>query len=227
MAQHLDLEEQEQLDQLKHVWKQYGGLLTGILFVIALAFAGWMGYRAWDQKRGLQASAMYDEVERAAQGGDLTRLEQSFNDIRTNYASTVPAQQAGLLAAKAFYDKGKPDAAKAALTWVADKSSDEGYKALAHLRLAGVLIQEKAYDEALKQLNVSMPKEFEALVSDRKGDVYALQGKKPEAIAAYTQAFKAFAEEAPYRSAVGYKLNALGVDPNPQVATTKVAGVAQ
>jgi hypothetical protein len=28
MAKHLDLEEQEQLDQLKHFWKQYGNLIT-------------------------------------------------------------------------------------------------------------------------------------------------------------------------------------------------------
>jgi predicted negative regulator of RcsB-dependent stress response len=28
MAKHLDLEEQEQLDEIKHFWKEYGNLIT-------------------------------------------------------------------------------------------------------------------------------------------------------------------------------------------------------
>ena len=46
----------------------------------------------------------------------------------------------------------------------------------------------KAYDEALKQLSGDFPKEFEALVADRRGDIYSLQGKKAEAKAEYIKA---------------------------------------
>ena len=35
-----DLEEQEQLDELKTWWKMYGNIVTGILFAVALAAAG-------------------------------------------------------------------------------------------------------------------------------------------------------------------------------------------
>ena len=34
MATHLDLEEQEQLDQLKAFWKQHGNLVTWVLVLI-------------------------------------------------------------------------------------------------------------------------------------------------------------------------------------------------
>jgi predicted negative regulator of RcsB-dependent stress response len=34
MATHLDLEEQEQLDQLKHFWNQYGNLITWVLVIV-------------------------------------------------------------------------------------------------------------------------------------------------------------------------------------------------
>ena len=34
MAAHLDLEEQEQLDELKHFWKTYGNLITWALIVV-------------------------------------------------------------------------------------------------------------------------------------------------------------------------------------------------
>ena len=88
--------------------------------------------------------------------------------------------------------RATPTRRKAALAWVAEKSSDEGYQAVARLRLAGVLAEAKAYDEALKQLSGDFPKEFEALVADRRGDIYNLQGKKAEAKAEYLKAYKGF-----------------------------------
>jgi predicted negative regulator of RcsB-dependent stress response len=93
---------------------------------------------------------------------------------------------------------------------VAEKAADEGYRALGKLRLAGVLVEEKAYDDALAQLSGSFPVEFAAMVADRKGDVLALQDKKPEAVAEYRRAYQALDERAEYRRLVEAKLNALG-----------------
>ena len=118
-----------------------------------------------------------------------------------------------MLAAKVFVEKGNTDAAKSALAWVADKSSDEGYQAVARLRLASVLVQAKAYDDALKQLSGDFPKSFEGLVADRRADVYNLQGKKAEAKAEYIKAYKNSDERAEYRRLIEVKLSALGVDP--------------
>ena len=213
MAQHLDLEEQEQLDQVKHFWKQYGNLITWLLIVVLAAYAGWNGYNYWQRSQAAQAAAMYDEVERAAQSGDVARVERAFADMKDKFGGTAYAQQAGLLVAKVLYDKGSIDPAKAALTWVAEKSSDDGYKAVAQLRLAGVLLDAKAYDDALKQLSGSFPKDFEPLAADRRGDIFAAQGKKAEAVAEYTKAFKGLDDRADYRRLVEVKLSALGVDP--------------
>ena len=41
MATHLDLEEQEQLDALKHFWKQWGNLITWALIVVLGAYTAW------------------------------------------------------------------------------------------------------------------------------------------------------------------------------------------
>jgi predicted negative regulator of RcsB-dependent stress response len=212
MARHLDLEEQEQLDELKHFWKQYGNAITWFLIAVLGSFAAWNGWNYWQRTQSAQASALYDEVDRAASGGDVGRVEQAFNDIKDKYGRTSYAQQAGLMAAKVLSEKGKPDAAKAALQWVAESSSDEGYQAVARLRLAALHVEAKAYDEALKQLNAGFPKPFEPLVADRRGDVFNLQGKKNEAKAEYTKAWQGFDEEAEYRTLVEVKLTALGVD---------------
>ena len=38
MSQHLDLEEQEQLDELKHFWSKYGNLISGVLIVVMMVW---------------------------------------------------------------------------------------------------------------------------------------------------------------------------------------------
>jgi predicted negative regulator of RcsB-dependent stress response len=213
MAKHLDLEEQEQLDELKHFWKQYGDLITWVLIAVFGAVAAWNGYQYWQRQQAVQASSMYDEVERAVRSGDSARLDRSLADMKDRFGSTVYAQQAGLIVAKAQYDKGNIDAAKAALTWVAGNAGDEGYQAIAKLRLSGLLLETKAYDEALKLVAGNFPKAFASLAADRRGDILMAQDKKSEAKAEYEKAYKGLDERAEYRRLVEVKLNALGVDP--------------
>jgi predicted negative regulator of RcsB-dependent stress response len=223
MAKHLDLEEQEQLDELKHFWKQYGDLITWGLIVIFGAFAAWNGYNYWQRDQAAKAAMMYDEVERAAQSGDTSRLDRAMTDMKERFAGTAFAQQAGLLAARTYYDKGNLDAAKVSLGWVAGKSADEGYQAIAKLRLAGLLLEAKAYDEALQQLSGTFPKDFVALAADRRGDILAAQGKKSEARAEYEKAWKGMDERTEYRRLVEVKLNALGLNPSAALAPAAAA----
>lgn len=213
MAKHLDLEEQEQLDELKHFWKNYGNLITWVLIAVFGTVAAWNGFQYWQRSQAIQAAAMFDEVERSAAAADIPRLERSLADMQSKFGGTTYAQQGALLAAKSFFEKGKPDAAKDALIWVTQKSSDDGYVAVAKLRLASLLLQQKAYDEALKSLAGAFPPDFAALFADRKGDVLSLQGKKLEAIAEYEKAYKLFDAQSEYRRLVEVKLSALGVDP--------------
>ncbi len=215
MANHLDLEEQEQLDQLKHFWKQYGNLVTWALVVVLAAYAGWNGYQYWQRNQSTQAAAMYDELERVSRQGDLAKVDRAFGDMKERFSGTVYAQQSGLLVARLNYDAGKVDAAKTALAWVVDKSSDESYQAIARLRLAGILADAKSYPEAMAQLAGPFPAEFAGLVADRKGDILTLQGKPLDAKIQYQNAYKAFDERTEYRRLVEIKLNALGVDPQP------------
>jgi len=213
MANHLDLEEQEQLDQLKHFWNTWGTLISSVLIVVAGSAAAWNGYQYWQNRQATQAAALFDAVDVAARSGDKSRMEQAFGDLKSKYASTTQAGQAGLAFAKSLQDAGNADGAKEALVWVAEQSGDEGLKALARLRLASVLMDQKNYDEALKQVSGSFPPEFASVAADRKGDVLLLQGKRQEAIAEYTKAYKGFEEGAEYRRLVEIKLNALGVSP--------------
>lgn len=226
MANHLDLEEQEQLAELKHFWKQYGNIISWVLIVVFGAVAAWNGYQYWQRSQAAQAAVMYDEVERAAVAGDVAKLERALSDMKERFGRTAYAEQAALLAARIYHDKGNLDAAKGALAWVAGKASDDGYQAVARLRLSGILFEAKAYDEALQQLAAPMPSDFNALAADRRGDILLAQGKKAEAKAQYETAYKSLDERSDYRRIIEVKLNALGVDPVVKVAPAAAASEA-
>ncbi len=219
MASQLDLEEQEQLDELKHFWKRWGDLISWLLIAVLAGYAAWMTWQYWSNKQAVQSSAMYDTVERAAQAGDMAMLDRSVADIKDKFASTSYAQQAVLLAARVYQDKDRAADAKTQLSWVVDKASDPGYQALARLRLAALLIEEKAYDQARQQLSGKVPTSFEALMADRLGDIDMLQGKSADAVKQYQKAWKGLEPSAEYRRLVAVKLAALGADP--EDATTQ------
>ncbi|MEW6705610.1 MAG: tetratricopeptide repeat protein [Pseudomonadota bacterium] len=213
MATQLDLQEQEQLDQLKAFWNQYGNLITWVLVLVLGAFAAWNGWNWYQREQAAKAGAMFDELQRAAEAGDVARAGKAFADLQQRYPRTAFAEQAGLLAARLQHEKGQADAAKASLAWVAENAKEDEYRSVARLRLAGVLMDQKQYDEALKQLDQVSVKEFEALAADRRGDVLMAQGKKDEAKAAYQAAWNAMSEKQEYRRLIDAKLTALGAAP--------------
>lgn len=212
MAKHLDLEEQEQLDQIKHFWATYGNLISWVLIVVFGSFAAWNGWNYWQRTQGVKAAALYDEVDRAALARDAQRMERALADMQANFGGTTFASQAALLAGKTLFDAGEVDKARAALTWAAEKSDDASYQAVARLRLAALDVEAKAFDQALKTLEAPVPKSFEPLVADRRGDVFMAQGKPDEAKTQYQNAWRALGERTEYRRLVEVKLASLGVD---------------
>ncbi len=220
MATALDLQEQEQLDDLKAFWAKWGNGITWVVTLALLAFAAYNGWNWYQRDQGLKASAMADALDKAAAAGDAERVGQVFADLKERYPRTAYAAQGGLQAAKLQYSKGQADAAKASLTWVAEQASETEIQTVARLRLAGVLLDGKQYDEALKQLDAAKAPTFVALVADRRGDVLLAQGKPDAAKAAYQAAFAAMDEKLDYRKLLDAKLTAMAAAPAAAVAAS-------
>ena len=223
MATPLDLEEQEQLDQLKAFWKHYGNLVTWGLIAVLAAFAAWNGWHWWQRDQGVKAGSMFDQLDKAAQAGDADQAARVFADMKSNYPRTAYTEQGGLLAAKVQFDKGQADAALATLAWVGANAVEVEYQSIARLRAAGILLDQKKYVDALKQLDAATAPDFAALVDDRRGDVLLAQGKKDEAKAAYTKGWKAMDPTVDYRRLIDAKLIALGAAPAGDAASAEVA----
>ena len=101
------------------------------------------------------------------------------------------------------------------LAWAAEKANDPSLRELARLRLATVLLDDKAYDEALAQLQAPVDESFAARYADLKGDILLAQGKKEDARAAYKAAVAALekatkAEAVTLREIAQAKLDAVG-----------------
>ena len=207
-----DLEEQEQLASLKAWWTQHGNLVTWILTLALAAYAAWSGWNYYQRTQAAQAGQLYEELQKAVAARDNARIQRAASDMTEKFSHTAYAQMAALAAAKSAFEANDLKTAKAQLQWVADKGSDE-YKAIARIRLAGVLLDEKAYDEALKVLSGDFPEQFAGDVADRKGDVLVAQNKIDEARAAYQLALEKTDQKSPGRQLIQLKLDAIGGEP--------------
>jgi predicted negative regulator of RcsB-dependent stress response len=204
-----DLEEQEQLASLKAWWDSYGNLSTWVVIAGLAAYSGWTGWNYYQRTQAAEASALYATLEDAAATKDNAKVQRAAADIEAKYGSTAYGAMGALSAAKSAFDANDNKAAKAQLQWAIEHGADE-FKAVARIRLAGVLLDEKAYDEALKNLSGDMPAAFTAQAADRKGDILAAQGKLPEARAAYKAALDASDKKVPGRQLIELKLESIG-----------------
>ncbi|GIZ52609.1 YfgM family protein [Noviherbaspirillum aridicola] len=208
-----DLEEQEQLATLKAWWNKYGDLVTWLLIAALAGYAAWSGWNYYQRNQATQAALLYDELQKAVSAKDNARVLRAAGDMQNKFGRTAYAQMAALAAAKTAWESKDAAAAKAQLQWVIDNGRDAEYKALARIRLAGVLLDEKAHDDALKVLAADMPPSFAAAAADRKGDILAAQNKLEDARAAWKLALDKTDEKNPARQLIQLKLDAVGGAP--------------
>ena len=206
-----DLEEQEQLESLKHWWRDNGNMVTWIAIVVLLAVAAWFGWKNWQRKQAGEASVLYEQVQKAVEGKDVEKIKRAAADMEDKFGGTAYAEMTALAAAKALYEANDVAAAKAQLQWAIDHARDDEYKALAKLRLAGLLLDEKAYDQGLALVSGEAAPAFAGLYADRRGDLLTAQNKIEDARAAYKLALEKFGPaDAAARQIVQFKLDALG-----------------
>jgi predicted negative regulator of RcsB-dependent stress response len=204
-----DLEEQEQLATIKAWWERWGNLVLTAVTVVLLAIAAFNGWRWYERHEAANAGALYDEFVNSLAGSDVARKKELAGTLIERYGRTVYAPMAALEVAKINFETGDLGAARAQLRWVIDKADHPELAHIARLRLAGILLDEKAYDEALKLLTESVPASLAASFADRRGDVLMAMGKADEARAAFQEALDKAEAQHPMRPIIQLKLDAL------------------
>lgn len=205
-----DLDEQERLDELKAWWKRWGSMAMIGLAVVIAASAGWRYWQHRTLTQSLEAAAVYEKLTQSLAANDAKAAREAGSMLIDQYKGTAYAPRAALLLAKLNVLGKDLKSAQAQLEWAVANSKEPAVKDLARLRLAGVQLDQKQYDAALKTLSATHSDAYAFRFHDAKGDVLLAQGKQAEARAAYQAAFGMMQEDDPYRSIVELKLDALG-----------------
>ena len=208
-----NLQDQEQIDELKAFWANNGNRLMWLAVIALAVFAGWRAWNWYHDSQAQDAAREYAGLLSAADSGKIEQVRERYDAIQKGYGSSVYAGMAGLRAAEAFAKANQPDAAAAALESVMKNSTEPGFKPIAGVRLAGLLLDQKKYDEATKAIDSGnigpVSGEMAASVADRRGDILAAQGKASDAKAAWEEALKLLPRHNQLRSLVQYKLDAV------------------
>ena len=220
----LDLQEQEQLEAFKRWWKDNRNQLLGMLLVVAIAGGGWRGWQYYQHQQAEQAANLYQQFIAQLASNDAKRINDAAAAVTDKFASTAYAARAALLAAQVNEQgtgQGKENGtgngkdlprAKTQLQWVIDHAAEATLQDVARLRLAAILLDEKNYADALKQLEAKHPASFDGLYADLRGDVLSAQGKTEEARSSYKLAYEKIDAQSMYRNLIQMKLDALGTD---------------
>ncbi len=206
----LDLQEQEQLDALKAWWKAHGQRTLWALTLLALAFAGYQTWRNYQARQGNEAAVLFDALRQQLASNDVKKIREVGGQIVEKFPRTVYATDAAMIIAKANFETGDVKSAKAQYQWVIEHAQQDQSKDLARLRLATILLDEKNYPAALREINSPHAPAFDPLFNDLKGDLYVVQGDAKAARTAYKTAIDKMPKDNPYISFLQMKLDALG-----------------
>lgn len=213
----LDLEEQENLANLKSFWARYGNYIIGVITVALLVYSGMSAWKWYQRDQAADAGKLYETLINSISKNEKDKTYLAAEDLQKKYGGTSYAAMGSLVAAKVAMDSNDATKAQSYLKWTANQASDDSFRALAQLRLLGILIDQgteatlKEADQLLKEKAV---KGFEPLWIERRGDWYLVQTKIPEARTEYLKAMKAmqsdkaFPEDA--RGLLKVKIDAVG-----------------
>ena len=183
-----DLEEQDQIDDLKAWWQRWGGTISTGVLIAALVIAGVQGWRWYAGNRAQEAAALYGALSDAGRKNDNARARDAITALEDKFAATGYAPRGALLYARMLYDAGDRAGAKPQLQWAMDHGDEDELKAIARYRLAQAQIDERQFDEALATLDAKHPAAFDGLYADLRGDALAAADRNADARAAYQAA---------------------------------------
>lgn len=228
MSQH----DEEQIENLKRFWQDYGTpILIGVTIAVS-AFAGWNYWQSEKLKNATGAATVFQDMLSASQRSQLnvddkaaaTEVQRLAKSLKDDYTNTPYAINAALLQARHANDRGDNKEAEKQLRWVLDQKPAEAVRVLATTRLARVLAAEKKHDDALALLLKEKAPGFDPTIEELKGDIYQAQGKLEEARKAYQAAVDALEERDERRPVLELKMADVGlampVAEKPEVAVS-------
>lgn len=193
-------EELQEIENIKHLWRNGGKVIVGLLLVAALGYLGYNVYGGQVHKNNLAVAWQASQIN-----GDMTKLAA----IQQQHSHSPATTQATLETAKTLFDSGKLDEAEKAYRWVLANNKAPVFQAAAMTNLATILLQQKKYDDALKVLHMPIDAAYQNIINEMRGDVFAAQGKTQEARQSYQSVLEKLPEDSNNRQLIQLKIEQL------------------
>ncbi|MDD7804661.1 MAG: tetratricopeptide repeat protein [Endozoicomonas sp. (ex Botrylloides leachii)] len=215
--------DEEQVEQLKHLWKSYG---QPILVSILIILVGFFGYKAWQNSQretAAAASKLYQDVldtlsnQSESNKEDEATIKHVVGILQKDYSSSRYAALATLFLAQQQVEAGQLKKAISSFHWILAQKPDASVDTVVRVRLARVLLAlpepeaQKALDE-LSAIKIDKSS-FVISIESAKGDAYLALGQKDKASEAYQEALNAARKEGQPRPLLQLKLDDLTAVP--------------
>ncbi|WP_330925661.1 YfgM family protein [Candidatus Sororendozoicomonas aggregata] len=217
--------DEEQIEQLKRLWKDYGQpAVVGVLITLVAVF----GYKAWQKNqhgRAAAASALYQnllDTVADAKGPVLNEEQKAtvthvVDNLQKDYGSSRYAALATLFLSQQQVKDHTLEKARDSLEWVLAQKPDDNIEVIVRVRLARVLlsIPESEPQKALDVLSALKPdnSSFTGSINAVRGDAYVALGQDDKAREAYKKAMEAAQAEGQSRPLLQLKLDDLATLP--------------
>ncbi len=161
--------EDDESARARAFWKAHGKpIIAGVI----IGLGGIVGFNYWkssEQAEGENASFLFERLRSGQEGIDMSLLT---TELKKEYASTSYVELATFALARQFVEKNNLESAAQELAWVADHSTDSGFRHIARLRLASVLLGQQKPTHALEILSVTDEGSFGSRYYELLGDAY-------------------------------------------------------
>ncbi len=215
MTDHLT--DEEQLENLKRLWAEFGSTIVASIAVVLMTYFGWNYWQDQQRLKAESSSAAYEELmvvvsklktsEPSEKAALVTTTEHLVKQIKTIDSASHYSVNATLFKAKAAIESADLITAKSELTWALTATEDIGFQQIIRLRLARVLMELKGFDEALTLLAVVAPAGFESEHAEIQGDVLREKGDISAAVTAYEKALEKLDDAPQQKLVIQMKLN--------------------
>ncbi len=206
-----DHQEQEQIEDIKAWWKLYGKYVSLGVVAVIIGYAVYQGYSYYQQSQNEKAGVLFEAVQNAFRTQDTNQTLSAAKRLQEAYPSSPLASRAALISAFLSHKTGHDDNAVNELNWVESHTHEAMLVDLPRLRHAGILADQKKYNEALDLLSQNKDPAMLAASLDLKGDIYTLLGKNAEAKSSYQQIIdQTGSQNTLFKQLAQVKLDALG-----------------
>ena len=216
MADELKTEE-EQLEDLRKWWSDYGNSILAGLAIAVLGVFGYFSFQDSKVEDEVEASALYDTLADHVADGKLEEAEVLASQIAADYANTAYVGQSKLAMARMYMDKNRDEDAANALRELLELDGFDELKLVGGLRLSKILLYQGKAEEALDVVSDPKGQAFAARYAEARGDVLVALERYSEARSAYDEAMQQ--SNAEQTVDVGYiRLKLFDLPPDPVLA---------